>query len=542
MTGSTLSAPPSLRHAEMASPLGVRPARRESVELAERPFEESLREAQRATSKRDLAEPERLESPSREPAEAEQSGREEDQEDSAANEEPQELPSDRAETAHEAQEEPPSASHNEHGDAVEPQRAGGAEQGGTRSDATSGGMRGGSEPSAVTRDGSAQVAGRDDASAQVQTPQQAEAKIDAPVHVVDAPPTVHRINELLLTLDPRALHAAGLQQAPQSTEHAAGSTGEQHREHAATPFVPFGDALRTGSHGVAMHAAGERGDTADTAAFSGNSGVVAPADRGAVTVQSGQDTAVTTRESAADAKVVAAAAVAADGRVADSQPRGEAALQTLSRLAVRTVSPVDNAFGSMNGGGGAGAGGGQARDAAAGEVRSASGSQEPASPARQQQAFEAQLSRGLAAAVAQRGGRITLRLTPQALGDVRIDMTVREGVVSAQFEASTGEARELLGRSLEHLREVLHAKGLHVDRLEVREQTVEAVQTEHEARPEADARNHGREREDAEQRTDQERKAPGRYEDAAESAFEQVDGSPLDDGASVWRFGVDAIA
>lgn len=82
-------------------------------------------------------------------------------------------------------------------------------------------------------------------------------------------------------------------------------------------------------------------------------------------------------------------------------------------------------------------------------------------------AFEAQAARGLAAAVRQRGGVVTMRLQPEALGSIRIEMSLEGGRVAANIEASTAQARDLLSRSIESLRGALEARGMSVDRLAV---------------------------------------------------------------------------
>lgn len=81
--------------------------------------------------------------------------------------------------------------------------------------------------------------------------------------------------------------------------------------------------------------------------------------------------------------------------------------------------------------------------------------------------FTAQVSRGLEAALRQNGGAVTIRLKPETLGALRIDLQVQQGSISAQFEASTVEARELLNKNLTTLRAALEAKGFGVRSVEV---------------------------------------------------------------------------
>jgi flagellar hook-length control protein FliK len=75
--------------------------------------------------------------------------------------------------------------------------------------------------------------------------------------------------------------------------------------------------------------------------------------------------------------------------------------------------------------------------------------------------------RGLGAAVRQRGGSITIRLSPESMGQVRIEMTIRQGTVDVRIEASTDQARELLTRHADMLRSTLQQKGFGVERIDV---------------------------------------------------------------------------
>lgn len=77
------------------------------------------------------------------------------------------------------------------------------------------------------------------------------------------------------------------------------------------------------------------------------------------------------------------------------------------------------------------------------------------------------VSRGLSAAVAQRGGVVHVRLVPASLGEVRIQMSIDALTVSVRIEATTPSAQGLLNEHLTMLRSSLEAKGLTVDRLAV---------------------------------------------------------------------------
>jgi len=102
------------------------------------------------------------------------------------------------------------------------------------------------------------------------------------------------------------------------------------------------------------------------------------------------------------------------------------------------------------------------------EVRAAAS---PAKPTETDQArFAAQVSRGLAAALVQNGDgprNVTLRMHPESLGQVRVELGLEGQSVTARFEAATPEARDLLEQSLGALRTALESRGLHVERLHV---------------------------------------------------------------------------
>ncbi|GAB4382830.1 MAG: hypothetical protein Kow0022_01240 [Phycisphaerales bacterium] len=79
----------------------------------------------------------------------------------------------------------------------------------------------------------------------------------------------------------------------------------------------------------------------------------------------------------------------------------------------------------------------------------------------------AQVSRSLASIIARGGGRLTLRLSPRALGDVRVDVHVRNGAAAAIFRTENESARDLLQHHLDALRSALEQRGIRVERLEV---------------------------------------------------------------------------
>ena len=82
-------------------------------------------------------------------------------------------------------------------------------------------------------------------------------------------------------------------------------------------------------------------------------------------------------------------------------------------------------------------------------------------------AAQASATRGLAAAVQQRGGSVTIRLSPESLGNLKIEMSLQHGSVTVDLRAATPEAHELLSQSIGTLRSSLEARGLSVERLNV---------------------------------------------------------------------------
>jgi flagellar hook-length control protein FliK len=96
-----------------------------------------------------------------------------------------------------------------------------------------------------------------------------------------------------------------------------------------------------------------------------------------------------------------------------------------------------------------------------------SGNQPRFVPAEADDKFAAQLGRGFAAALRQGGGSVTLRLRPEALGDLKIRLELSGSQVDARFEAASDQARGLLSESLGSLRSALEARGLEVAGLHV---------------------------------------------------------------------------
>lgn len=60
-----------------------------------------------------------------------------------------------------------------------------------------------------------------------------------------------------------------------------------------------------------------------------------------------------------------------------------------------------------------------------------------------------------------------MKLHPAELGSLRVQMSIVQGAVTAQFVASTVEAQMMLDRGMGVLRAALESHGLHVERISV---------------------------------------------------------------------------
>ena len=70
-------------------------------------------------------------------------------------------------------------------------------------------------------------------------------------------------------------------------------------------------------------------------------------------------------------------------------------------------------------------------------------------------------------AVGDRGGSLRLRLSPPELGQLRLEISVRHGALTAQIEAETSAARDLLLQNLPQLRERLAQQDIRIERFDV---------------------------------------------------------------------------
>lgn len=85
--------------------------------------------------------------------------------------------------------------------------------------------------------------------------------------------------------------------------------------------------------------------------------------------------------------------------------------------------------------------------------------------------FASRVVRGLHTMLNHRGGSMTMRLDPPELGALKVQMTLRDGAVTAMFTAATAKAHSLLREHMGTLRASLESQGLTVERLSVQSMT-----------------------------------------------------------------------
>lgn len=78
-----------------------------------------------------------------------------------------------------------------------------------------------------------------------------------------------------------------------------------------------------------------------------------------------------------------------------------------------------------------------------------------------------QVARGLATLLRHQGGSVTIRLTPETLGQIKIHLKIEDAHVWATFQPSSDASHEAIDQSLASLRSSLESRGLIVERLEV---------------------------------------------------------------------------
>lgn len=92
---------------------------------------------------------------------------------------------------------------------------------------------------------------------------------------------------------------------------------------------------------------------------------------------------------------------------------------------------------------------------------------QPNQPAEPETLLAGQALRGLAAALRNHGGSVSMRLMPESLGEMRVRMKLEGSRLEAKIEVTSIEARRLLSEQSGELRAALEARGVSVERLEI---------------------------------------------------------------------------
>lgn len=142
--------------------------------------------------------------------------------------------------------------------------------------------------------------------------------------------------------------------------------------------------------------------------------------------------------------------------------------------------------------------------------------------------FAGRIVRGLSAMVSQRGGVMTMRLHPPELGSLRVQMSIIQGAVSAQFTATTEHAQMLLERNLTTLQSALQSNGLTVEKLGVHLAGAESSTT---TRQEADSQQQHHQQQGSEHDAAG-RESRGRH-DGERPTFRRHGAAPADFAASL---------
>lgn len=99
--------------------------------------------------------------------------------------------------------------------------------------------------------------------------------------------------------------------------------------------------------------------------------------------------------------------------------------------------------------------------------------------------------RSLTTMMNQRGGVMNIRLDPPELGELRIQMVLGRGSVSATFEATNEQTQAMLNKNLSALRTALESQGLTVERLHVQVNQGSGAQTQAEDATDDQSRHGG---------------------------------------------------
>jgi|GEM_PF-2496879 len=152
----------------------------------------------------------------------------------------------------------------------------------------------------------------------------------------------------------------------------------------------------------------------------------------------------------------------------------------------------------------------------------------------------AQVQRGLASLLRSGKNEMTLKLTPEHLGEIRIRVQTEGLELAVRFETSSEEATELLQGQLKDLGNQLRAKGFNIDRISLSDDSTQSSDSSQSSAGNGSDSNNTES--NAEQhRSSQDQSSNQQHDELQSLGFDELDAGL--DADSIWTdIGLDAIA
>lgn len=109
--------------------------------------------------------------------------------------------------------------------------------------------------------------------------------------------------------------------------------------------------------------------------------------------------------------------------------------------------------------------------------------------------------------------RMFLRLNPENLGSLRIELIQKDSQLTARILTSTGAAKEMLDSQVNGLKQALHSQNIQVERIEISQQL-----SQQEKMPQRDAQQ----QQQGQNQPDRQKQQAGRDEESAGESFEEI--------------------
>lgn len=106
-----------------------------------------------------------------------------------------------------------------------------------------------------------------------------------------------------------------------------------------------------------------------------------------------------------------------------------------------------------------------------------------------------------------------LRLNPENLGSLRIELIQKDSQLTARILTSTGAAKEMLDSQVNGLKQALHSQNIQVERIEISQQL-----SQQEKMPQRDAQQ----QQQGQNQPDRQKQQAGRDEESAGESFEEI--------------------